>query len=83
MANETTAETCGSGNPEAHRWGGEVLPYEQRSDSSLSRLLDQFGRNGPMSEIQKIHHDQIAAILADRQASGVSFGENGVMSCRV
>lgn len=80
MADETTKQMCGSSDYRTHNWGVESLSLHQRSDSSLEKLLDQFGRNGPMSELQQQYHDQISSILSERKAVGVSFTDDGVMS---
>lgn len=80
MADETNNQKFSPGNKVAHNWAGEVVPLHQRSDSSLEKLLDQFGRNGPMSDLQRQYHDQISSILVERKAAGVSFADDGVMN---
>ncbi|MEY2665315.1 MAG: hypothetical protein RLZZ480_420 [Candidatus Parcubacteria bacterium] len=53
--------------------------FEAASDAALERLLDQFGRNGPLSEDQATKKAEIEAVLASRKGAGVSVEENGAM----
>ncbi len=78
MKEKTTSEVCGSNNPEAHVYNSDdVAPYNERSNESLGRLLEQFGRNGPMNDIQQRAHDQIEAVLAERRKEGLIYTDDG------
>jgi len=46
---------------------GVGRPFEAASDAMLLRLLDQFGRNGPLSKVQAKKKAEIEDILTSRR----------------
>lgn len=49
-------------------------PLADASNEALERLLDQFGRNGQLSDVQTVKKAEVESILAARAA--------GVFACK-